>query len=211
MTTTPATVRPDEPVSRIMRNTVAVVDEGRTAREVATELAAEEIGAVLVESQHGLLGIGAPTRHRPPGRYGRRRRCGPGARPDVLRAGHREPGRPGPGRRRADDRERGAPRAGSRRRPGGRHRLRAGRARGPLRVPGAARGPTGLTRGRRSRGGRRASTAGSRRRGDHDPTCTPRRRTPTSPPISRAAAQKPFVTPGTGSFGTSAGADTTRG
>jgi len=57
MTTTPATVRPDEPVSRIMRNTVAVVDEARTAREVATELAAEEIGAVLVESEHGLLGI----------------------------------------------------------------------------------------------------------------------------------------------------------
>lgn len=45
------------PVSRIMRGPVATVDEGRTMREVATTLAADEIGAVLVDGSHGPVGI----------------------------------------------------------------------------------------------------------------------------------------------------------
>lgn len=45
------------PVSRIMRGPVATVDTGRTMREVATALAADEIGAVLVTGAHGPVGI----------------------------------------------------------------------------------------------------------------------------------------------------------
>lgn len=53
MTTTALQV----PVSRIMRGPVATVDEGRTMREVAAALAADEIGAVLVDGAHGPVGI----------------------------------------------------------------------------------------------------------------------------------------------------------
>ena len=45
------------PVARIMRGPVATVDEGRTMREVAAALAADEIGAVLVDGAHGPIGI----------------------------------------------------------------------------------------------------------------------------------------------------------
>lgn len=45
------------PVSRVMRGPVATVDGGRTIREVAAALAADEIGAVLVEGAHGPVGI----------------------------------------------------------------------------------------------------------------------------------------------------------
>jgi CBS domain-containing protein len=45
------------PVSRIMRGPVATVDQGRTIREVAAALAADEIGAVLVDGSHGPVGI----------------------------------------------------------------------------------------------------------------------------------------------------------
>lgn len=45
------------PVSRVMRGPVATVDQGRTIREVAAALAADEIGAVLVDGTHGPVGI----------------------------------------------------------------------------------------------------------------------------------------------------------
>lgn len=45
------------PIARIMRGPVATVDEGRTMREVAAALAADEIGAVLVTGAHGPVGI----------------------------------------------------------------------------------------------------------------------------------------------------------
>ena len=55
MSTTATTL--EIPVSRIMRGPVATVDQGRTMREVAAALAADEIGAVLVDGAHGPVGI----------------------------------------------------------------------------------------------------------------------------------------------------------
>jgi CBS domain-containing protein len=57
-TTGPASrIDADGPVSLIMRRSVAAVREERTVREVAEELAADEVGAVLVDGPHGPVGI----------------------------------------------------------------------------------------------------------------------------------------------------------
>ncbi|MCE3553150.1 CBS domain-containing protein [Pseudonocardia sp. RS11V-5] len=50
-------ITPEDPVVRIMRVPVASVPAERTAREVAEELAADEVGAVLVDGPHGPIGL----------------------------------------------------------------------------------------------------------------------------------------------------------
>ncbi|GAY07375.1 cyclic nucleotide-binding/CBS domain-containing protein [Pseudonocardia sp. N23] len=50
-------VRTDDPVRRVMRAPVASVTADRSARELAEELLADEIGAVLVDGTHGPVGI----------------------------------------------------------------------------------------------------------------------------------------------------------
>ncbi|NMH97616.1 cyclic nucleotide-binding/CBS domain-containing protein [Pseudonocardia acidicola] len=57
MTTGVRQTRPSDPVRRIMVSPVASVDTGYTVAEVAAELAADEIGAVLVENSHGAVGV----------------------------------------------------------------------------------------------------------------------------------------------------------
>lgn len=49
--------RPSDPVRSIMAGAVATVDPGRSLLEVAIELVADEIGAVLVTDGHGPVGL----------------------------------------------------------------------------------------------------------------------------------------------------------
>jgi CBS domain-containing protein len=49
--------RPSDPVSSIVSGAVAEVDEDITLQELAEELAADEIGAVLVRDPHGVVGL----------------------------------------------------------------------------------------------------------------------------------------------------------
>lgn len=49
--------RASDPVGSILSGAVAEVDDGSTLLEVAEELAADEIGAVLVRDAHGVVGI----------------------------------------------------------------------------------------------------------------------------------------------------------
>jgi CBS domain-containing protein len=57
MPTTSEQVRPTDPVSRLMRRTVATIDEGYSLTEVAAELTADEVGAVVVTGAHGPVGV----------------------------------------------------------------------------------------------------------------------------------------------------------
>lgn len=58
MTASTHTVRPTDPIKQIMRGpVVARVDQGLTLCEVAEELIADEIGAVLVDGPHGPAGV----------------------------------------------------------------------------------------------------------------------------------------------------------
>lgn len=57
MPTTSEQVRPTDPVSRLMRRTVATIDESYSLTEVAAELTADEIGAVVVTGAHGPVGV----------------------------------------------------------------------------------------------------------------------------------------------------------
>lgn len=50
-------IRPDDSVVRIMRTPVASVPTDWSVREVAEELMADEVGAVLVDGPHGTVGI----------------------------------------------------------------------------------------------------------------------------------------------------------
>ena len=50
-------ISPSDPITRIMTRTVATVDPSCTLLDIATELAADEIGAVLVEGPHGAVGL----------------------------------------------------------------------------------------------------------------------------------------------------------
>lgn len=50
-------VRPTDPVRKIMSTTLAVVDAGDSLQSVAQELIADEIGAVLVNINHGPVGL----------------------------------------------------------------------------------------------------------------------------------------------------------
>ncbi|HXV94100.1 MAG TPA: CBS domain-containing protein [Pseudonocardia sp.] len=52
-----ADVRPSDPVRRLVTGSVAAVDTGRSLRDVADELLADEIGAVLVTDVHGPVGV----------------------------------------------------------------------------------------------------------------------------------------------------------
>jgi CBS domain-containing protein len=49
--------RPSDPVSSIVSGAVAEVDEDITLQELAEELVADEIGAVLVRDPHGVVGL----------------------------------------------------------------------------------------------------------------------------------------------------------
>jgi CBS domain-containing protein len=49
--------RPSDPVRTIMSTPVATVDPGSTLLDVASELLADEVGAVLVSSGHGPVGL----------------------------------------------------------------------------------------------------------------------------------------------------------
>jgi CBS domain-containing protein len=49
--------RPSDPIQSILSGAVAEVEEGFSLLDVATELAADEIGAVLVRSPHGVVGL----------------------------------------------------------------------------------------------------------------------------------------------------------
>ncbi|GJF02993.1 hypothetical protein PSD17_19540 [Pseudonocardia sp. D17] len=57
MATTTERPAPDDPVRRILRAPVASIPAERSAREVAEELVADEVGAVLVDGSHGPVGI----------------------------------------------------------------------------------------------------------------------------------------------------------
>lgn len=58
MTASTRDARPTDPISLVMRGpVVARVDPVLTLREVAEELAADEVGVVLVEGPHGPAGV----------------------------------------------------------------------------------------------------------------------------------------------------------
>jgi len=50
-------IRPDDSVVRLMRTPVATVPTDWSVRDVAEELMADEVGAVLVDGPHGTVGI----------------------------------------------------------------------------------------------------------------------------------------------------------
>ncbi|GAA4542132.1 CBS domain-containing protein [Pseudonocardia xishanensis] len=50
-------IRPDDSVVRLMRTPVASVATGWSVRDVAEELMADEVGALLVDGAHGPVGI----------------------------------------------------------------------------------------------------------------------------------------------------------
>lgn len=49
--------RPSDPVGSIVAGAVAEVEQDRTLLDLAEELAADEIGAVLVRDPHGVVGL----------------------------------------------------------------------------------------------------------------------------------------------------------
>lgn len=57
MTATTRRISPEDPVALVMRRPVATVPTGRTVIEVAEELTADEVGAVIVETPHGPVGL----------------------------------------------------------------------------------------------------------------------------------------------------------
>jgi len=50
-------IRPDDTVVRLMRTPVASAETGWSVRNVAEELMADEVGALLVDGVHGTVGI----------------------------------------------------------------------------------------------------------------------------------------------------------